>query len=329
MRQIHGVDKPTNTKHACAHCRRAKSQCQGGVPCNECLRRGIQCSLSRWVETPCHPAGVADIPASNVGPPKPSRRFLNLYSEKFHPYWLFIHQGSFDEKVESPLLVQAMVAIGLWMSDQPATRSAAIDLHNTLALAISQQREAWDVSVTEDLPSAKWQIPTYQGILLHIIFALMRSGAENLGVDQKPSLAQAHTGLLDSLLRSCKRLGMFYYPSILALYSQSDASPYIWLGIEETKWFDLALYKVYQSTSRIGKRANNTHIDSKLTARDLQFPPPTNIRLWKAVSKTDWDTAAHSGVFNHLLDNTMSEVWISKVNEACDFGLELYHTLQG
>jgi hypothetical protein len=157
----------------------------------------------------------------------------------------------------------------------------------------------------------------------------MRSGAENLGVDQKPSLAQAHTELLGSLLRSCKRSGMFYYPSILAQYSQSDASPYIWLGIEETKWFDLALYKVYQSTSRIGKRANNTHIDSKLTARDLQFPPSTNIRLWKAVSKTDWDTAAHSGVFNHLLDNTMSEVWMSKVNEACDFGLELYHTLQG
>ncbi|KAL2836073.1 hypothetical protein BJX68DRAFT_274711 [Aspergillus pseudodeflectus] len=289
--KIHGVDKPTNTKHACAHCRRAKSQCQGGVPCNECLRRGIQY-----------------IPASNAGPPKPSPRFLNLYFEKFHPYWLFIHQGSFDEKVESPFLVQAMVAIGLWMSDQPATRSAAIDLRNTLALAISQQRV---------------------GILLHIIFALMRSGAENLGVNQKPSFAQAHTELLDSLLRSCKRLGMFYYPSILAQYSQSDASPYIWLGIEETKWLDLALYKVYQPTSRIGKRANNTHIDSKLTARDLQFPPPTNIRLWKAVSKTDWDTAAHSGVFNHLLDNTMSEVWMSKVNEACDFGLELCHTLQG
>jgi hypothetical protein len=66
--------------------------------------------------------------------------FLICTFEKFQPYWLFFHQGSFDEEVESPFLVQAMFAIGLWMSDQPAARSAAIDLHNTLALAISQQR---------------------------------------------------------------------------------------------------------------------------------------------------------------------------------------------
>jgi hypothetical protein len=33
-----------------------------------------------------------------------------------------------------------MVVIGLWMSEEPNARSAAIDLHNTLALAIIQQR---------------------------------------------------------------------------------------------------------------------------------------------------------------------------------------------
>ena len=141
MRQIHGIDGPTNLKHACAHCRRAKSRCQGGPPCSECPRRGIRCSLSRWTEAPPSlSTGVSEIPPSNAGCSKRTRRFLNLYFEKFHPYWLFIHQGSFDETMESPLLVQAMVVIGLWMSDEPNARSAAIDLHNTLALAISRQR---------------------------------------------------------------------------------------------------------------------------------------------------------------------------------------------
>ncbi|KAB8202093.1 hypothetical protein BDV34DRAFT_201521 [Aspergillus parasiticus] len=328
MRQIHGVNGPTHIKHACAHCRKTKSRCQGDPPCSECLRRGIHCSLDRQVEAPNPPTSEPDIPPSSAGRSEPRRRFLNLYFERFNPYWLLIHRGSFDEDIEAPFLVQAMIVIGLWMSDEPNARSAAIDLHNTLALAIGQQREAWDVSAIEDVDGASWPIPTYQGILLHIIFALVHAGAGNLGIDLRPSLSRTNTDLLSSLIRSCKRLGMLYYPNILARYSQRDSRPYIWLGIEETKRFNLALYRVYRAASVVGKRANDADTHAKLTARDLRFPFPTHTRLWKTVSMAEWGSAAGRGVFDHLLDDTMEEMWISRGHEALGVDWELDYTLQ-
>ncbi|KAH8427131.1 Zn(II)2Cys6 transcription factor [Aspergillus melleus] len=329
MRQIHGVVRPPDIKHACAHCRRAKSRCQGGVPCSECLRRRIHCSLDdRTAEealSPCRPtsAVVPESPSSNADRSKRTRHFLYLYFEKFHPHWLFIHQGSFDEDVESPFLIQAMVVIGLWMSDEPDTRSAAIEIHNTLAMAISQQRGVWDVSIAEDVGSIQCPISTYQAILLHIIFALMQLGGANLGIDLKPSLTQTNADLLNSLVRSCKARGLLYYPQILSMFSPSDSPPYLWLGIEEIKRFNLALYKVYRATSSIANRPSDTHRDSSLTARELQFPLPVNTPLWKAVTRTEWDAAAHVGVFDALLDDVKEGMWISRAADAYDFDHEL------
>ncbi|KAL5337239.1 hypothetical protein BJX70DRAFT_250568 [Aspergillus crustosus] len=323
MRQIHGVNRPTQIKHACAYCRQMKSRCQGGSPCNECSRRGVHCSLSRQAEAPRPPRGGSDISPSSVGRSWPRRRFLDLYFERFHPHWLFVHRGSFDEDIESPLLVQAMVVIGLWMSEEVNARSAAIDLHSTLASAIGQQREAWDVSTAEDVAGASWLIPTYQGILLHIIFALMHAGTGNLGIDLRPPLSCTDANLLNSLVGSCKRLGMLYYPNILARYSQSDPGPYVWLGIEETKRFNLALYRVYQAVSRVGQQPTNTDNNTRLSAGDLQFPLPTHIALWRTVSKREWDSATTSGVFDHLLDDIMEGMWISKLSGALGVDWEL------
>jgi hypothetical protein len=42
-------------------------------------------------------------------------------------------------KYETPLLVQSMVAISLWMSGEEQEKSKAIDLHNVLGKAIRQQ----------------------------------------------------------------------------------------------------------------------------------------------------------------------------------------------
>lgn len=65
-------------------------------------------------------------------------RFVGRYFDLFHPHWLFIHRGSFIE-YETPLLVQSMVVIGLWMTEEKKTRCQAVDLHNVLGAAIRQQ----------------------------------------------------------------------------------------------------------------------------------------------------------------------------------------------
>lgn len=74
-------------------------------------------------------------------------------------------------------------------------------------------QEVWDASGVEGACSdCSWPIPTYQAILLHIIFALLHRGGGSMGLDLKPSLPSPDSELLDSLVGSCQRLGMFYYP---------------------------------------------------------------------------------------------------------------------
>jgi hypothetical protein len=63
---------------------------------------------------------------------------VGIYFELFHPHWPFIHRGTFIE-FETPLLVQSMVAIGLWMTGEENSRSKAVDLHTVLGKAIRQQ----------------------------------------------------------------------------------------------------------------------------------------------------------------------------------------------
>jgi hypothetical protein len=66
-------------------------------------------------------------------------RCIELYFEKFHPHWSFIHRSSFYAPREVPLMVQSMIVIGLWASGEQASESAAKDLHNKLDAAIREQ----------------------------------------------------------------------------------------------------------------------------------------------------------------------------------------------
>ncbi|RAQ71558.1 hypothetical protein COH21_012909, partial [Aspergillus flavus] len=195
--------------------------------------------------------------------------FVDLYFEKFHPYWPFIHRGSFNGFNETPLLAQSVMVIGLWLSGERSAQSAALDLHKTLGLAIRQQKEVWDASGVEGACSdCSWPIPTYQAILLHIIFALLHRGGGSMGLDLKPSLPSPDSELLDSL--------------------SDDLASYVWVSIEEVKRFDLALYKFHRMLRRAGTRDSAvgsysvTTVDGALTAADLRFPMPTNDALWHA-----------------------------------------------
>ncbi|EIT75863.1 hypothetical protein AO1008_02385 [Aspergillus oryzae 100-8] len=288
MRRVHAVDGPVSqTKRACLNCRSLKSRCEGGPLCHDCIRRKI----------PCFP-----ISSPSAGSWK-KQCFVDLYFEKFHPYWPFIHRGSFNGFNETPLLAQSVMVIGLWLSGERSAQSAALDLHKTLGLAIRQQKEVWDASGVEGACSdCSWPILTYQAILLHIIFALLQRGAE----------------LLHSLVGSCQRLGMFYYPNMLARYQSDDLASYVWVSIEEVKRFDLALYKFHKMLRRAGTR-DSAVVDGALTAADLRFPMPTNDALWHAVCKDQWLSATTKGVYLCNLNDAMEDQWISNSAELIGF----------
>lgn len=147
MRKVHAITEPALIKHACTGCRVQKARCEGGPPCSNCLRRGIQCSLCRNAEV--QQIGHVRRPEAAIShnPPAESkrsgsgkeRRYVDQYFKLFHPYWPFIHQGSFREYDEAPLLIQSINVIGLWLSNEDNAQSRAIALHDVLSSAIHEQ----------------------------------------------------------------------------------------------------------------------------------------------------------------------------------------------
>lgn len=151
--KMHDITEPRQIKHVCTHCRNQKIRCEGGNPCRECRRRRIDCSLGRQTEV--QPASSTDYrpPTSwednrqlkNNRSAKKAH-YLGLYWELFHPHWSFVHQSSFSE-YETPLLIQSMVVLGLWMSQEQNAEAKAVELHKLLGSAINEQTVRRQISV--------------------------------------------------------------------------------------------------------------------------------------------------------------------------------------
>jgi hypothetical protein len=69
-----------------------------------------------------------------------TKHYVNLYFAHFHSHWPILHRATFSIPDEPPLLLQAVLMIGLWVSDKPSVRQAAVDLHQKLGLWIREQR---------------------------------------------------------------------------------------------------------------------------------------------------------------------------------------------
>ncbi|KIA75351.1 hypothetical protein HK57_00180 [Aspergillus ustus] len=236
------------------------------------------------------------------------KRAIAVYFTVFHPHWPFVHQASFQNYEEGPLLVKSIAAIGLWATGEESARAAALELHNVLGSAILEQREKWECPHPDRVSDAAWPIPTFQAILLYILFSLISKNTVTIGFSLKPALPAAEIDLLASLIASCRHLGMFHYPTILQQYANDHVKAYIWIGVEEIKRFNLALFKLCRSISSSGDRC-------RLAASELQFPLPTGERLWSAVTSADWHGEASKEGTN--LDKTRgpNEPWISESAE--------------
>ena len=136
----------------------------------------------------------------------------------------------------------------------------------------------------------------------------------HIGLDLMPTLPSADADLLKSLVLSCKKLGMFYYPNMLARFQEDDLPSYVWVSIEEIKRFDLALYKVWKILgNRDNQKRGATGVASQeLEAVELQFPLPKNDPLWNATTKHDWLAAITEDAEYNKLHDTREEEWISK-----------------
>ncbi|KAB8259751.1 C2H2 type zinc finger domain protein [Aspergillus pseudonomiae] len=286
---------------ACSYCRSRRSRCDGNLdaPCAACVLRGLQCSFTQSAErcegqssqsSVVHPAsaslGLRRHSESIEKSPNRILPYIQAYFEKFHPYWPFLHRATFDPNNEPAFLLQSVAMIGLWVSE--GGQPSAMDLHAQLTTSIYQQKDRWDVSSRRgeqqqgchsNTPGSidPWPMATYQGILLHLIFALLQGGQDRLDLRMKQSLSEIPSQLLVALVRSCLQRNMFSYPTMFAHFnSASVPDVFIWVGIEEVKRFALALYKVCRRC-----RVDDAKL---LSLADLQFAMPDSDELWHASS---------------------------------------------
>lgn len=122
---------------------------------------------------------------------------------------------------------------------------------------------------------------TYQAVLLHVILALFieqRKGTFDLALRYR--IEPEEYDLLVALVRCCRRLGMFSYTNMVARYRSTAPHALIWLGMEETKRFGLALYKVCRMCS-CPDSANGDR-SQLLSLADLTFCMPDSDEIWNA-----------------------------------------------
>lgn len=148
--------------------------------------------------------------------------------------------------------------------------------------------------------------------MLHIIFSSVLSSRNARDFDLKISLPSADLNLLQALIRSCRRLGMFHYPTILSRYKETDLVTFVWVSIEEIKRFSIALYKICEKLN-INDGPKGTGV-LLLNASELQFPLPKNCPLWNAAGKEEWILLSKDEEVVSVNDSCQ-EAWISNSAE--------------
>lgn len=154
----------------------------------------------------------------------------------------------------------------------------------------------------------------YQSILLHVIFATMRSSAQGKSSSSSLRLPLAIHELLESVLRSCLRLGVFHYPKMLEQYNHIDFAFLTWVRVEEVKRFSLLLFRVWRLCYGIPLKGEpGTDYCTHFTLSDLRFPLPESRYLWEAeairelVSRRDKELRESSGVRDE------EQFWVSNL----------------
>lgn len=267
--------------------------------------------------------------------------FIDIYFDEFHPIWPFLFRATFKPSEEPCVLLQSMAMIGLWIKGDQAARDTAMTFHHKLLSAIQDQRVCYytltscskladgfilkpqwympeTLSPDEHTP---WPVPTYQSILLQLIFALLVAQQESsIDLNFRFQLPDAKYELLASLVETCRRVGLFNYPNMLSRFHHSAPIALIWVSVEEIKRFGLALYKLCRLCTRTGLDNGGSSGDSSgglrselLTLTDLDFCMPDSDEVWNAPPDTGTEWFRSSAL--QLRDNRDPDGWISQTAE--------------
>ncbi|KAE8135202.1 hypothetical protein BDV38DRAFT_253185 [Aspergillus pseudotamarii] len=341
IRNYHPEREPpqSRARQACEACHARKERCDGGYPCNRCQQRGVTCprpreaahgkSKPQEIQTRLNPDIVRSVPGESRWI---AQDFIDIYFHDFHPTWPFLHRGTFELSKEPCILLQSMLMIGLWIKGDQAARDTAMTFHRNLLSAIQAQRCQWYISdstphCSNDTP---WPMATYQSILLQLIFAVLVAKQEtSLDLNLRFQLEDPKYELLTALVETCRRLGLFYYPHMLARYHSSAPIALVWVNVEEIKRFGLSLYKLCRLCTRSAS-ADTAVKDASdprrelLSLADLDFCMPDSDELWNAPSSTGAELIRSTAFQRACRDNRDPDNWISQTSgKLCDSRVSL------
>lgn len=152
-------------------------------------------------------------------------------------------------------------------------------------------------------------------MLLNIILALfIARGNGNMDLGMRCQLPDNKYQLLVSLVRSCRRWGMFSYPNMLQQHDADIPLALVWVSIEEVKRFGLALYKVCQLATCFNVNGESGGRNVLLTLADLSFCMPDSDELWNAPSGTESEKTRVFACSAVERDNGDPKNWISQAS---------------
>ncbi|KAL6233802.1 hypothetical protein BDW75DRAFT_182152 [Aspergillus navahoensis] len=199
-------------------------------------------------------------------------RYVDAYFSHFHYQWPLIHRASFCRSNEPPILMLAIVMIGLWVTGETAARERAEKMHEKLLALLENRINDWRLD--GEFTDKTWPMTTYQTIVLNIVFAVIR--------DAPQCIVSRCRLLLQAVTTTCLAGGLFTYPKMHALLEPSDSVVYSWPYMEEIKRLALIIFKL------------NLHFNTgMLRLSDLQFPLPDSGYLWDAPETKDFYRRYH------------------------------------
>lgn len=169
----------------------------------------------------------------------------------------------------------------------------------------------WEIPGGSNTP---WPMASFQGILLQLIFALMTNKEITFDLNLRCRLPDSEYELLVSLVQTCRRLGLFYYPNMITRHDSSAPITLIWLSMEETKRFGLALYKLSRLCSRRSDDRSGSIQDELLTLADLEFSMPESDAVWNAPSFLEVNAIRRATVTQEMSMDRDSDNWISNAS---------------
>lgn len=115
--------------------------------------------------------------------------------------------------------------------------------------------------------------------------------------------------LFDSLVRSCRNLGMLSYPAMLAQYPAGTSVTMIWVGVEEMKRFALALYKMAHICTSAEQKEGICQ--KLLTVADFSFSLPYSDEFWNLPKGVDARPLVKAIAQTSQEENRDHEKWIN------------------